>query len=182
MRTFFFLTITIICYVSLAIGQNTKFNEKVLLTSAGQSADTKLVGMVLKKAQIQTLENNSAKSSDLTGISTLIIVPGFSSKGLGAAGISQDQEMNRVKELITAAKQKNIPILCLHVGGNARRKGQSDDFNKYVGEASKEMIIVKQGDEDKFFSDIAKQKNIPITLVDKIVDISEPLKKLFGKQ
>ncbi len=180
MKTIIFLIITTILVGTQINGQSVpKFKQQILISSAGQSADTKLVGLVIKKLKFDVKENNNAKPTDLSGIKTLVIVPGFSSKGLGAAGISQEQEMNRVKELVNAANQKNIPIICVHVGGNARRKGQSDDFNKYVTENSKFIIVVKQGDEDKFFTNLAVQRNIPLKLVEKISDISNPLSSIF---
>ena len=180
MKSIIYLIISTILFGAIIRGQSgPKFKQQILISAAGQSADTKLAGIIFKKLKLDAKENNNAKPGDLNGIKTLVIVPGFSSKGLGAAGISQEQEMNRVKELIIAANQKNIPIVCVHIGGNARRKGQSDDFNKYVAENSKYIIVVKQGDEDKFFSNIASQKNVPIKLVEKILDISNPLASIF---
>lgn len=179
LRSFLSLLIIIIVPALLHGQTDLKFKQKILISSAGQSADTKLAGMVMKRLKLDSKENNSATASDLSGIQTLIIVPGFSSKGLGAAGISYDQEMQRVKELVAAAKKEKIPIICLHIGGNARRKGQSDSFNQLVAESSKAIIVVKQGDEDKFFSNIANSKKIPIKVVEKISGISDPLKEFF---
>lgn len=177
----FFVIVTLIFQAAIGAQSVPKFKQPILISAAGQSADTKLAGMVFKKLKLDIKENNNAKLGDLNGVKTLVLVPGFSSKGLGAAGISQEQEMNRVKELVSAANQKKIPIICIHIGGNARRKGQSDDFNKYVAENSKYIIAVKQGDEDKFFSNIASQKKIPIEIVEKISDISNPLSAIFEK-
>jgi len=156
-----------------------KFKQGILISSAGQSADMKMISLMFKKMKIDAKENSTAAASDLNGIQTLILVPGFSSKGLGAAGISQEQELNRVKELVSAAEKKNIKIICVHVGGNARRKGQSDAFNRAAAEASNAIIVVKQGDEDKFFTNIAGSKKIPIRYADKIADISTPLGEFF---
>ena len=110
---------------------------------------------------------------------TLIIVPGFSSKGLGAAGVSQQEEFDRVQALIKAADEMKIPIVLIHIGGNARRKGQSDSFNQLVADHSKSMIVVKQGDEDGFFTNISKAKNIPLTTVEKIAETATPIGNLF---
>ncbi len=115
----------------------------------------------------------------MEGIKTLIIVPGFSSKGLGAAGISQEDEMNRVKTLVNAANGKNIPIVMMHIGGKARRGGQSDGFCQLIAENSKAMIVVAQGNEDDFFTKISKEKGIPMESVEKISFAAEPMGKLF---
>ncbi len=156
-----------------------KFEQPVLISSAGQSADVKLVGMLAKKRKLNATVTPMAKAADLKGVKTLVIVPGFSSKGLGAAGVSQKDELNRVKSLVSEAQKLNIPIVLVHIGGNARRKGNSDTFNKLVGEASKQMIVVAQGDEDKFFTNIADAKKIPIVIVPKIVKAAKPLGNLF---
>jgi hypothetical protein len=176
------LTAALILIVLLApmmIRAEDKLEQPILISSAGQSADMKLVGMLAKRQELTAKTVNMATADDLDGIKTLIFVPGFSSKGLGAAGVSQKDEMDRVVKLVEAAQAKEIPIVTIHIGGTARRKGQSDSFNKLVAEASKSIIVVKQGDEDNFFSDIAKEKKIPIELVEKIADVAEPLGKLF---
>lgn len=157
-----------------------KFEQPVLISSAGQSADVKLAGLIMKRQKIASTIVNMAQVKDLEGVKTLVVVPGFSSKGLGAAGVSADDEMNRVKDLLAAAKKDNIPVLMMHIGGNARRKGQSDKFTKVVADAATYMIVVKQADEDNFFTDLAKELNIPLVLVEKIPSTAEPLGKLFN--
>ena len=156
-----------------------KYEQPILITSAGQSADVTLAGMLFKKAGINYKIESLAKENSLDGIKTLVIIPGFSSKGLGAAGISRDQEKARINALILAAKKKNIKIIVVHIGGTARRGQQSDDFNQLSAEASSDMVIVKQGDEDQFFTKIANSKKIKISLVNKMSDVSNELKKLF---
>jgi len=127
-----------------------------------------------------------ASAKDLKDAKTLIIVAGFSSKGLGAAGVSREEEMERVTNVIAAARKQKMPILMMHIGGTARRGGQSDDFNTAAAEAADCMIVVKQGDEDGLFSTIASTQKIPIYLVEKMSAAVAPLKELFsttkGKQ
>ena len=156
-----------------------KYEKPILISSAGQSADVTLASTLFKKIKTEAAAKPMAKEADLGGIKTLVIVPGFSSKGLGAAGISREQELDRVKSLISAAKKKNIKIVMLHIGGKARRGGQSDDFNKMVAEASSYMIVVKQGDEDQFFTKIAGQKKIPVKVIEKIADSIPVLQEIF---
>ena len=155
------------------------FQQPILISSAGQSADVKLVKMLASRENLDANTILMATPSDLEGIKTLIIVPGFSLKGLGAAGISQEDEMNRVEELVEAANRKEIPIVMMHIGGNARRKGQSDSFNSLIANNSKHMIVVAQGNEDNFFSDISNAKNIPLEVVEKISETGAPMSKLF---
>ncbi|MDX9929651.1 MAG: DUF6305 family protein [Bacteroidales bacterium] len=159
--------------------QAQKYEQPALISSAGQSADVKLVQLLAQKQKLDAKTVLMATPDDLKGVKTLIIVPGFSSKGLGAAGVSQQQEYDRVKALVSAANAQKIPIILVHVGGNARRQGQSDSFNQYVADNAKYMIVVRQGDEDGFFSKIAEGRKIPLVLVDKIAETEQPMAGLF---
>jgi hypothetical protein len=156
-----------------------KFEQPILVTSAGQSADVTLAGMLCKKLKLDAKTVPMAQPSDVDGNKTLIIVAGFSSKGLGAAGISRDQEMKRVQEVISAAKKKNIKIVMLHIGGKPRRGNQSDDFNKLAAESSNYMLVVKQGNEDQFFTQIASKEKISMDVVEKIAEAAGPLGEAF---
>lgn len=178
-KRIFTIALLLVAITSTSTIKAQKFEQPLLISSAGQSADVKLVKML---AQRQKLEANTvlmAKETDLDGAKTLIIVPGFSSKGLGAAGVSQQEEYERVEAVIKYANDLEIPIVLMHIGGNARRKGQSDAFNTLVADNAKAMIVVKQADEDGFFTALAEKNNIPLTLVEKIVDAATPMAELF---
>ncbi len=183
MKTFARFTLIVFCIflVSLPLLSQTKpkFSQPILLTSAGQSADVTLAGMLCKKLSLNSKTVTMAKASDLDGMKTLVIVAGFSSKGLGAAGISREQELSRIKELIASAKEKKIPVMMMHIGGKPRRGTQSDDFNKIAGESSAYMLVVKQGDEDQFFSNMASKNKTPIDLIEKIAEAVKPLGEIF---
>jgi hypothetical protein len=155
------------------------FKVPILITSAGQSADVTLAGSLCKKANLEAKALPSAVPADLKGVNTLLIVPGFSSKGLGAAGTSKEDEMQRVRTLIAAARSAKIPILVIHIGGMARRGTQSDDFNRTAVEAARHLIVVKQGNEDGFFTALAAEHHIRIEVVDKIAAVLPPLTAAF---
>jgi hypothetical protein len=173
------ITFIVISLLFSGAVQAQKFDQPVLISSAGQSADVKLVKMLAQRQKLNATTVLMAKATDLTGMKTLVIVPGFSSKGLGAAGVSQQEEFERVQALIKSADELKIPIVMIHIGGNARRKGQSDSFNQLVADHSKCMIVVKQGDEDGFFTNISKGKKVPLTLVEKIAETEVPIGSLF---
>ena len=179
LKTLKILTLGALMVITIsAVAQ--KYEQPVLISSAGQSADVKLVQMLVQRQKLDSKTVLMATPDDLKGVKTLIIVPGFSSKGLGAAGVSQQQEMERVKALVSSANSLKIPIIMVHIGGNARRQGQSDAFNKVVGENSKYMIVVRQGDEDGFFTEISKNLKLPLILVDKISETEAPIGVLFN--
>jgi hypothetical protein len=178
--SFFLLTLFICAYMSPVQAQTPpKFQAPILISSAGQSADVTMAAMLCKKLGLNAKVAAMAKPADLDGIKTLLLVPGFSSKGLGAAGTSREDEMARTKKLLAAAKEKNVMVLTMHLGGKPRRGQQSDDFNKIAAEAAGYLIVVKQGNEDQFFTKIAADSKIPIEIVAKIADVMQPLGAAF---
>jgi hypothetical protein len=176
---FIFFVLIAAMFSPLIAQDEIKFEQPVLVSSAGQSADVKLAGLLMTKQKIESKVVTLATPADLEGVKTLVLVPGFSSKGLGAAGISAEEESERVNSLVKAAKEKNIPIVLLHIGGKARRKGQSDIFIEKAAKASNYMIVVEQGNEDNFFTDFSKSLNIPLVLVEKIPLAAGPIGKVF---
>ncbi len=155
------------------------FEQPLLLTSAGQSADVQLAGVLIKKAGLTYTLNKTASDKDLEGNKTLVLVLGASLKGLGAAGLDMAKEKARVEGLLAAAKSKNIPLLCLHLGGADRRGQTTDEMAAAYLPQAKMLIMVKSGNQDGFFTDICRQKNIPLIEVEKTVEASEPIKKAF---
>jgi hypothetical protein len=156
-----------------------KCEQPILLTSAGQSADVTIAAMLFKKVGLAVTSSPMAKVADLGGSKTLVVVAGFSTKGLGSAGVNRDQEMERVKALLAAARQRGVQVVLLHIGGKARRGPQSDEFNRVAAGAAGHLIVVRAGDEDQFFTKLAGDRKIGIDLVDKIADAAQPLGRLF---
>lgn len=156
-----------------------RFELPNLITSVGQSADVQMAAVLVKRAGLNSLLKKTAVSKDLEGIKTLTMVLGASLKGLGAAGIDVDQEKERVRELISEAKKRDIPILSLHLGGDARRGQLTDQLITEFLPLSQMAIIVKSGNFDGFFSKICEASNIPLVEVEKTVDALAPLKNAF---
>ncbi len=156
--------------------------ESLLITAAGQSQDVTMIKILTQKAGLQFTFDKLAKADQLKNHATLILVTGGSTKGLGAANIDKDQELARVNSLIKAAREMKMTIITMHVGGPSRRGKLSDEFNKVAAENADCLIIVKTGNEDRFFSTIAEQKKMPIYLIEKIAEAGDILKEIFAEQ
>jgi hypothetical protein len=102
------------------------FEQPLLITSAGQNAEILMVSVLAKRAGLDSKLSKIASPKDLENMKTIVLVLGASSKGLGAAGLDLEKEKERVNLLIEEAQKKNVPLLCLHLGGEARRGPLSD--------------------------------------------------------
>lgn len=153
----------------------------VLLTSVGQSADVNVVQTLLKKCEIECDMDATVTADGIADYKTLVLAIGGSSKGLGAAGVNENEEIDRVKAVIAKAQEQGITIVALHIGGSARRGTLSDKFVPDALKAATAAIIVSEGDADGMMKAIVTEGNIPTAYVDNQVGAIEPLKTIFGK-
>ncbi|MCX6225589.1 MAG: DUF6305 family protein [Bacteroidia bacterium] len=170
-------------------------SEPVLLTSCGQSPGPVRLKIFLQKLTISFDYNLQAKADDLIAkkkegkpYKSIIIVTGASLKGMGAAGVSMDDEITRTKALIAEAKKQGIKIIGSHIEGMARRsQGASAGDNTdemsidAVCNVCDLMIVKKEGDSDGRFTTISKGKNIPLILFEMNTEIEGVLKKVYNK-
>lgn len=154
----------------------------VALTSVGQSADVNVVETLFKKAELEVTTNATMTGADLGDCKTLVLAIGGSSKGLGAAGIDENDELERVNALISDAKSKDIKILAVHIGGLARRGTLSDKFIPDAIGAADAAIILKEGDQDNMMHDLLAAAGTPSAYIDTQIDAIAPLQLIFGTE
>jgi hypothetical protein len=156
------------------------FSTPVMITTAGQSAGAAMMKVLFTKSTVKDFVfEKLVTAQQLDGYKTLVVVAGASSKGLGAAGIDLDNEISRVSELISAAKAKGIKIIVAQIEGTARRGVSSDNLFSLFVPLSDWVIIVKDADNDGFFSNLCSEKQIPLTIVDKSIEVSAQINKVF---
>jgi hypothetical protein len=155
-------------------------DKPALLTSSGQSADIEMVKVLLDRAKLPYKMDAKIAAPALagTGAKSILLVLGGSSKGLGAAGISAQAEIDRTKGLIAEAKKQGMKIIGLHIGGKGRRGEMSDKFLTDTVPACDYVIVVGDGNEDGIFNKLAGGK-VTLDTVEKISKVGEPLGKAF---
>jgi hypothetical protein len=157
-----------------------KFTKPGLVVAAGQSSDIAVVKALLNTKLKLGLEIKPlADAADLGDTKTLVLIPGASTKGMGAAGIDLDKELDRAKRLVKAAKEKGIKVLSLHVGGESRRGKTTDDLLEIVIPESTHVVVVASGNKDKLFNTLAAKNNVPLTEVPNLAAAGDAVKALF---
>lgn len=167
-----------------------KAQTPILVTSCGQSPGPLRLTVFMKRLQIahDLKEDATAKDLGAKPYRTLVVVTGSSLKGMGAAGVSIDDEVKRVTALIAEAKKKGITVVGSHVEGMERRAknaapgDNSDEISiDTVCPRADFMIVRKDGDEDGRFTALSKKHNIPVVFFNKNLEIQDVLKSVFGK-
>ena len=157
------------------------FAADIVLTSVGQSPDSMMVRVVLRKVKIDAENVPLLKAEDLKDQKVLIAVVGGSSKGLGAAGINKDQEIERVTALLKTAGEKRIKILVMHIGGEGRRGTLSDAFIEAAAPWGERFIIVDGGNSDGIFDRLKKSPDVKILTAPTVTETSDPLKSTLSE-
>lgn len=153
----------------------------IVLTSVGQSPDATMIRVVLRKMKINAENQPLLRPDGLGDEKILVAVVGGSSKGLGAAGIDKDQEIERVTGLFQAAKQKGMKLLVMHIGGEGRRGTLSDAFIEVAAPYADRLIIVDGGNNDKIFDRLVEGKNVKILTAANVNGTAEPLKATLSE-
>jgi hypothetical protein len=172
------------------VAQAPKAPAPVLITSCGQSPDAATMNIMLRSANVEHLMKEDATAQDLAGgkFKSIMIVTGTSGKGMGAAGVTIDEELSRTKALVAQARKLNIPVVGVHIGGKNRRGGavagdNSDELSIDAVCLNAQLLLVrKEGDYDQRFTKIAASKKIPLLLFEKNVpELKDLLTNTFAK-
>ena len=165
-----------------------KGQQPLLITNAGQGPGAKMARLLLQRtgAVADFDYNAEPKPADLKTkpFKTLMVVLGSTAKGLGASGITIDQEIERLNAMIAEAKKLKLQIVCVLLEGKTRRgkPGGADErcIDAFAPFANY-LVVKKDGNEDGRFDAISKKTGAPLTFIDDAVDFSEVVKAMYAK-
>jgi hypothetical protein len=188
------------CSLAAQESEIPKADLPVLITSCGQSPGATMLKVIFMKLKFQyepkaysintmaTVEDLRQAKEEGDSYKSLIIVMGASLKGMGAAGISIDDELDRVAKLIAEARALGITVIGAHIEGMKRRAQGADPGDNTdelsidaVAPNSDILIVHEDGDADGRFTAIAQDRNIPMVAVEKNLDLFAEMKKIFTK-
>lgn len=152
----------------------------VLVTSIGQSLDAFQVQLAVKRAGIAFEYDAHAEPPALANVKSIFLAVGASLKGFGDAGITIKDELARTTHLLDEAKKRNLYVVVLHMGGEERRDALSNQLIELAAPRAHRLIVRPDSDADGLFAKIAKENNIPLTVIETVVELRDPLKEMFS--
>lgn len=161
---------------------NFKAATPVFVMSAGQSMDAEMIYVSAKRAKVTMVYDPMASYDTIqkSGAKTLIVGFGNSGKGLGAAGVSEKKEYQRISDVLTKAKRNNITIIGAHVGGSVRRGAITHQFMDPFLSYCNAFFCLNDSDFDGFFTSASKQHGWPLLKIPEITDVGTLLKQIFA--
>ncbi len=172
-----------------------QFEGPFLLTSGGQGAGSKSLKLLLTLTKKFTygadaeffLEDESpARYGYIESghFKTLVVVMSVTEKGLGASGITIEDEIGFLKNVVAKAKAQNMKIIAVSMEADARSKISTNGNERVIDTICPNadwIISVKANNEDGRFTKLGQQYGIPVTIVDKQNEFGKVLKQTFGK-
>jgi hypothetical protein len=175
--------ITAACFIASLTPGNAQSERKaarpILVTSSGQALDAFTIKTLLGRAGVNVTYDAKATDAALGGVKSVVIAVGASNKGFGQAGITAETELARTKAILDTAKSKGIAVICAHIGGEERRKGLSVQFIELVCPVADYIVVSKDGNEDDYFTGLSKSKGIPLTVIERTLDVGKALASLI---
>ncbi len=154
--------------------------KPIVLTNPGQSPEYAVIVLLSQRINLQIEVNFHLEASDLEGFKTLIMIIGGSGKGMGAAGVNIDQEISRANKLLDYAHTHGIKVIGMHLGGSDRRGPNSDIMINTITPGCDYVIIRADGNYDGIFSKICQENEIPLTEIEKSLELLDYLKAIFN--
>lgn len=196
MRRSIILAALVILAVTLGAAGGAMAANPLLITNAGQGAESAMVNTLCKVAKMPAVLNDTIKAEALAGsdgkplFSHLAIVVGYSGKGMGAAGIDLADEIARTAALLKKAQALKIPIIIVHIGGYERRGENSDKLIREVFKYGESAIFLNTGNYPDSVAFNNKKpdnllnnslpKGVTPKIVEKMNNIIAPLKEIMG--
>lgn len=171
-----------------------KFEFPMLLSNAGQGPDGKgtrtFINFNPTSKAVTIYETNyfynaEPQPADIAKYKTIIFAISSSAKGLGASGITIEDEIVRLNKVVAEAKKLKIKIVALLLNGKDNR-GLPGSANEQSIDAiapfADYMIIRKDGDTDGKFKKLAEKNKVPLTYFEQgVMDIPGIIAAMFSK-
>ena len=206
-----FLIISFVLLVGIAIfgAEEITMEMPFVVTSAGQSAEVETVNYILDEVglpydylDVLSVEEFAAGVGLADAVSgpgkhvyvgstepkgtpynTLLLALGASLKGMGASGLSVDAEVGRIMDLIEYAKENDIKVLVVAIGGAIRRGLPGSPNEVIIEEVVPEadyIVVSEETNPDDKFDGIAEAEGIEIYEIGSAFDLIEVFTNLFS--
>jgi hypothetical protein len=182
------LSAVVVVHAAVSGAKPVKGSLPLLITNAGQGPGAKMSRLLVQRTGvIADFEYNAEpKVADLQKKSykTMFVVLGSTAKGLGASGITIDEEIARLNAMIAEARKQKIQVVAILLEGKARRGkpgGADERCIDAIAPFAQYLVVKKDGNEDGRFDAIAKKTGAPLTLIDDAMDFGEVVKLMYAK-
>jgi len=101
---------------------------------------------------------------------------------MGASGLTIEDEIKRVQDIIEYCQKAKIFMVAVHVGGISKRGASGGDNERMIDAVAPFadfIIAVKDSNKDGRFNKISQHKKIPFVEVKNALEVVDILNKMY---
>ena len=153
------------------------FELPLLITGTGQTPCSLTLQTIVGRLGIQSTYDPMIVR--ISGYKTVAVAMGASLKGMGAAGINQEEELERCHAMFERATASGAKIIGFHVGGEARRNTIADKYIEPFIPLCDLLVVLEESNQDGLFTKAAEANNIPLIIAADVVELMSIVGEMF---
>ena len=186
------MTIPMFAFAAVSGDEPLTIGTPFMITNAGQGPGGKMGRLLVSRAGTLTEDEDFyyvdvpyAADVDARDYSASVIVIGSTDKGLGATGITIDQEIARVDEVVARANEKGIPVIAVMLEKDKRSDVKTNSNERCIDAVCPHaswMIVTADVNTDGRYDAFKAENGTPLTILDSSMDFISLVQQAFVKE
>lgn len=186
------MTIPMFAFAVVSGDEPLTIGTPFMITNAGQGPGGKMGRLLVSRAGTLTEDEDFyyvdvpyAADVDARDYSAIVIVIGSTDKGLGATGITIDQEIARVDEVVARANEKGVPVIAVMLEKDKRSDVKTNANERCIDAVCPHaswMIVTADVNTDGRYDAFKAENGTPLTVLDSSMDFISLVQQAFVKE
>ena len=186
------MTIPMFAFAAVSGDEPLTIGTPFMITNAGQGPGGKMGRLLVSRAGTLTEDEDFyyvdvpyAADVDARDYSAIVIVIGSTDKGLGATGITIDQEIARVDEVVARANEKGVPVIAVMLEKDKRSDVKTNSNERCIDAVCPHaswMIVTADANTDGRYDAFKAENGTPLTILDSSMDFISLVQQAFVKE
>ena len=190
--SFVLMTVPMFAFAAVSGDEPLTIGTPFMITNAGQGPGGKMGRLLVSRAGTLTEDEDFyyvdvpyAADVDARDYSAIVIVIGSTDKGLGATGITIDQEIARVDEVVARANEKGVPVIAVMLEKDKRSDVKTNSNERCIDAVCPHaswMIVTADVNTDGRYDAFKAENGTPLTILDSSMDFISLVQQAFVKE
>ena len=186
------MTVPMFAFAAVSGDEPLTIGTPFMITNAGQGPGGKMGRLLVSRAGTLTEDEDFyyvdvpyAADVDARDYSAIVIVIGSTDKGLGATGITIDQEIARVDEVVARANEKGVPVIAVMLEKDKRSDVKTNSTERCIDAVCPHaswMIVTADVNTDGRYDAFKAENGTPLTILDSSMDFISLVQQAFVKE
>ena len=186
------MTIPMFAFAAVSGDEPLTIGTPFMITNAGQGPGGTMGRLLVSRAGTLTEDEDFyyvdvpyAADVDARDYSAIVIVIGSTDKGLGATGITIDQEIARVDEVVARANEKGVPVIAVMLEKDKRSDVKTNANERCIDAVCPHaswMIVTADVNTDGRYDAFKAENGTPLTILDSSMDFISLVQQAFVKE